>query len=647
MQNKLQENTMTKAAAAREQMKIVIVGHVDHGKSTLVGRLFHDTDSLPDGKFEQVQASCKRRGMQFEWSFLMDALQAERDQEITIDTSQIWFKTAKRDYVIIDAPGHKEFLKNMISGAASSEAALLIIDANEGVREQSKRHGYLLHLLGVQQITVAVNKMDLVGFSEEKFKAIEKEYRAYLAGIGVEAHNMVPISAREGDNIANRSKNMDWYKGPTIIEALDEFSKKPALNDMPLRFPIQDVYRFDEHKRIFAGRIESGTLRVGDELLFSPSNKRSKVRTIEFWGAKEPLQEASAGMSIGVTLDEQIFVERGEVVSLTDNPPVLTNLFRARIFWLGQHNLEPGKRYKMKVNTSEYRVEVREIEQVISTDDLSHKNVKSVVKNAVAEVVLKVRGLAAIDEFTANQKTGRFMLLDGYEVVGGGILSMEGFSDQRVASKTAQSQNIFAYDDVINPQRRALQNGHLGGILWFSGLSSAGKTTLALELEKVLFARGYQVCVLDGDNVRSGLCSDLGFSAKDRSENLRRVGETATLFAKAGFVVITAFISPYSEDRRRARNMLPEYFHSVYIDTDLETCEARDSKGLYKKARSGEVKNFTGISDVFEVPDNADLVLDNARGSVDDNVSKLVAYVEEHFALEKQQNSQDDSGAGI
>jgi len=633
---------------AREQMKIVIVGHVDHGKSTLVGRLFYDTNSLPDGKFEQIQAMCKKRGMQFEWSFLMDALQAERDQEITIDTSQIWFKTLERDYVIIDAPGHKEFLKNMISGAASSEAAILLIDAREGVKEQSKRHGYLLHLLGVRQIAVAVNKMDLEDYSEKKFRKIEKEYKKYLADIGVIPTDFIPIAARDGENMVRRSEHMPWYTGPTVVEALDRFKKKPELDDLPLRLPVQDVYRFDEHKRIFAGRIESGTLKVGDELLFSPSNKSSKVTSIEIWNSKTPPKEATAGMCIGFTLDEQIFVERGEIASLRKDAPILSNLFRARLFWLGGELLVANKRYTMKINTSEYKVEVREIEQVVSTDDLSLNKSLQVSKNEVAEVVMKVRGLAALDEFEQNQKTGRFMLMDGYNVVGGGIISMEGFANQRV-ERNVKGDNLFAVDDVITSQQRALHNGHFGGVMWFTGLSGAGKTTLAQELEKRLFAKGYQVFVLDGDNIRTGLCSDLGFEPKDRSENLRRVSEVANLFAKAGVIVITAFISPYAEDRRRARNAMGENFHCVYVQADLKTCEKRDPKGLYKKARAGEILHFTGVSDKFEEPENADIIINNTKQTIKQSVDQLEEYVTRNFVepLRNLGASEDVDGGGI
>lgn len=620
------------ASDEKEQMKIVIVGHVDHGKSTLVGRLFYDTGSLQEGKFEQIQAMCKKRGMQFEWSFLMDALQAERDQEITIDTSQIWFKTPKRHYVIIDAPGHKEFLKNMISGAASSEAALLIIDASEGVKEQSKRHGYLLHLLGITQIAVAVNKMDLVGYSEERFRAIEEEYRAYLKEIQVVPTQVIPIAAREGDNIATRSPHMKWYKGPTVIEMLDTFKKKPEDTDLPLRFPIQDVYRFDEHKRIFAGRIESGSLKVGDTLLFSPSNKTSTIASIESWGTDKPVKKAFAGMSIGVTLSEQIFVERGEVASHLEHPPVLTNLFRARLFWLHHRALEEGRRFVMKINTAEYRVEVRSVEKVISTDDLSHAATKKVEKNAVAEIILKVRGMAALDEFESFAKTGRFMLMDGYHVVGGGIISMEGFADQRIAD-TYHGESVN--EDIISPERRAVANGHLGGVLWLFGLHGAGKTTLAMELEKRLFAKGYQVYVLDEDNLRQGISHDLKFSEKEQTEHLRRASEVASLLAKAGIIVIWAGLSPHAEHRRRARNIVHSNFHSVYVNTESSVCNQRVKQGITMKTH-------------FEVPENADIILDNTQRTILENVGILEEYVETNFVRPAKQGLlQSELGEGI
>lgn len=613
---------------SRSQLKIVIVGHVDHGKSSLVGRLFHDTGSLPDGKFEAIQKMCEKRGMPFEYSFLMDALQAERDQGITIDTSQIWFKTQKRDYVIIDAPGHKEFLKNMISGAASSEAAVLVIDAKEGVREQSKRHGYLLHLLGIRQIAVVVNKMDLVEYSESRFNEIEKEYRAYLKDIGVTPTYIIPISAREGDLIVRKSDNMPWYKGPSIVEALDLFSPSLPLTALPLRFPVQDVYKFDE-RRIIAGRIEAGTLKVGDSLVFSPTNKVAQVASIENWNGT-PFEQVSAGMSVGVTLDEQIFVERGNIISHAEDAPVLTNIFRAKLFWLGRDPMIKGKRYKLKINTSEWVAEVKEIEKVINTDDLSHVDSVRIERGSVAEVVLRVKGLAALDEYSSNPKTGRFVLLEEYHPVGGGIISMEGIPNQRAVTKV-KSTNIHEVDYRITPEQRSHLNGHKGGVLWFSGLSGSGKTTLAQELQRRLFMKGYQVYVLDGDNIRAGLNADLGFSPEDRCENIRRVGEVAALFANAGMIVIAAFISPYRNDRHRARAAAPNTFHSIYVKADVATCETRDPKGLYKKARAGEIQEFTGISAPYEEPENPDLVVDTAHKSIDESVALLIDYVEQNL----------------
>ncbi len=620
-------------ASARQLLRIVIVGHVDHGKSTLVGRLFHDTGSLPEGKYEAIRKMCERRGMPFEWAFLMDAMQAERDQGITIDTAQIWFKTEKRDYTIIDAPGHKEFLKNMITGAAQSDAAVLVIDATEGVQEQSRRHGYLLHLLGVRQIAVAVNKMDAVGYREDVFAQIETEYRAYLASIGVTPTFVVPVSAREGDNIANRSANMPWYDGPTVVGALDSFQLPAAHLDRPLRFPVQDVYKFDD-RRILAGRIESGRLHVGDELIFSPSNKTARVRSIEVWpepaSADARPQTVGAGQCVGITLDEQLFIERGDLASHTTNPPIETEVFRARIFWLGREPLEKGKTYKMKIGTGEARVTVQEIEHVLDTTDLSSSTTSKVDRNQVGEVVLRSRRMLALDEHSRNGRTGRFVLIDGYDIAGGGIISMEGYADQRQLV-TQRAKNITRVEHGVPTDERERQNGHKGGILWFTGLSGAGKSTLATKLERALFDKGYQTYVLDGDNIRFGLNANLGFSPEERAENIRRVGEVAALFSRAGMVAITAFISPYRSDRDRARAAASEHFHEIYIKADLETCEQRDPKGLYAKARSGEIKEFTGISAPYEAPDGAELVIDTGKLSVEQALEELLGYVEKTF----------------
>ena len=613
-------------SATSQALKIVIVGHVDHGKSTLIGRLFHDTDSLPDGRMEAIEKMCERRGMPFEWAFLMDSIQAERDQGITIDTTQIRFATDKRPYVIIDAPGHIEFLKNMITGAASSEAALLLIDAKEGVQEQSRRHGYLLSLLGIPQVAVLVNKMDLVDYDAGRFGEVAETYRAYLAEIGVEAVGFVPISAREGDNIASHSRNMPWYQGPTVLGMLDGFQPRPPLADRPLRMLVQDVYKFDQ-RRIVAGRVEAGRLAVGDEVVFSPSNKTARIRSIEAFATPETPSSAEAGESVGVTLETQIFVERGEVMSHLEHAPMETNVFKGRLFWLGDQPLTVGSQYGLKLGTLECPITVEAIDRVVDTEALDRDDKERIERNAVGEVVLRTRRMLALDEHHVSAATGRFVLVHDYVPVAGGQISMEGYPDQRNLV-TVRSTNITAVGHGVTLDARTARNGHQGAVLWFTGLSGAGKSTLALALEAELFARGYQVYVLDGDNVRSGLNANLSFSPEDRAENIRRVGEVAALFADAGFIVISSFISPYRSDRQRARAAGGERFHEIYVKASLEVCEERDPKGLYKRARLGEIKDFTGIQSPYEEPENPQFVVDTAELSVEDGLAELLRYVE-------------------
>ena len=622
---------MSSTTRETHQLRIVIVGHVDHGKSTLVGRLIWETGSLPEGRYEAIKAQSERRGMPFEWAFLMDAIQAERDQGITIDTTQIRFRTEQRPYVIIDAPGHKEFLKNMVTGAASAEAALLLIDASEGVQEQSRRHGYLLHLLGVDQVAVLVNKMDLVGWSADRFGQVAEDYRAYLKGLGVEPVCFVPISAREGDNMMKHSAHMPWYQGRSVIEVLDGFRPKPRLVEQPLRLPVQDVYKFDQ-RRIIAGRIESGRVAVGDTVVFSPSNKTARIRSIEAWSVPEVPTGAEAGQSVGVTLDEQIFVERGEVMSHLEDAPIESTVFKARLFWLGHSPVQIGKTYTLKLGTLEAPVTVEAIERAIDTSDLSNRDAGRIERNGAGEVVLRTKRLLPLDEHLRNPITGRFVLVEDYLPVGGGIISMEGYPDQR-GLVTVKSTNITAVGHSVTREARAARNGHKGGVLWFTGLSGAGKSTLALALERELFAKGYTVYVLDGDNIRGGLNANLGFSPEDRAENIRRVGEVAALFADAGFLVISSFISPYRSDRERARAAAPDSFHEIYVKASLEVCETRDPKGLYQRARKGEIRDFTGISSPYEPPEAAELVVATDELEVEEALGLLIRYVTEHFKV--------------
>jgi len=616
--------TAVPAPASGDRLKVVFVGHVDHGKSTLIGRIFHDTHSLPDGKVEQIQKAAREEGMEFEYAFLLDALLEEQEQNITIDTTQIQFKTAKRPYVIIDAPGHKEFLKNMITGAASADAAVLLIAANEGVREQSRRHGYLLSLLGIRQVVVAVNKMDLAGFSQQTFNDVVTEYRAFLSKIGLEARTFVPISARNGFNVAARSPGvMPWYDGPSITEMLDQFEPPKKLTELPLRFPVQDVYRFDS-RRIIAGRIESGSLKVGDEIVFSPNNKTSTVATIERWEAPAG-NSAAAGESIGITLTEQIFVERGHVAAHSDSAPIESNRFHARLFWMGRKNLDPGRRYKLKLATQELDAEIVSIDRVIdaSTLDTVTGQRTYIAKNDVAEVVIQTRGALVMDNHDRNPILGRFVIMDDRLVSGGGIIFGGVYTDRA----RIKSANIFWTEGNVTARHRSLRNGHRGAVVWLTGLSGAGKSTIAQSLERELFNQNFNVYVLDGDNIRHGLNSNLGFSPEDRVENIRRVAEVANLMADSGQVVITAFISPYRSDRRRAREIALEGgadFIEVFVDAPLEVCERRDPKQLYKKARAGQIKDFTGIDAPYEAPEDPEIIAHTADATLEESLASIL-----------------------
>jgi bifunctional enzyme CysN/CysC len=617
------------STAPAEQLKIVIVGHVDHGKSTFVGRLFHDTGSLPEGKLEQLQKIAERRGVPFEWANLMDALQSERDQNITIDTAQIWFQTKKRQYVIIDAPGHKEFLKNMITGAANAEAALLLIDANEGVQEQSRRHGYLLNLLGIRQIVVLVNKMDLQNYSQEVFDRIEREYRGFLQTVGVTPRSFIPIAAKHGDNIASLSPNMPWWQGQTVLQALDEFSLAETPTHQPLRMPIQDIYRFD-HRRILAGRIESGALNVGDRLIFAPSNKVSTVKTIERWSAPAS-DRAEAGESVGITLTEQIFVARGAIAALETAPPYELSRFKARLFWLGRAPFSKDRAYKLKLATQEVECHIDSIDRIIDSSTLETiaRTEPYVARNEVAELYLRTKLPVAFDAHSEIIPTGRFVIVDGFEVSGGGIIAADNYP-RRTPDSLQKSHNIFWSRGKVTPEQRAVRNGHRGRVLWLTGLSASGKSTIATELERELFNIGRHVYVLDGDNMRHGLCSDLGFSPEDRKENIRRVGETAKLFAQAGNICITAFISPYRSDRDMVREIMePGKFAEIYVNAPLQVCEERDPKGLYAKARANEIKDFTGVSAPYEAPERPELELPTDKMTVAESVARIIEYLDD------------------
>jgi bifunctional enzyme CysN/CysC len=555
----------TTATKPSENLNIVIVGHVDHGKSTLLGRLYADTGSLPDGKLEKVQAICKQQGKEFEYAFLFDAFLEEQEQGITIDTARTFFMWKGRQYIIIDAPGHKEFLKNMISGAARAEAALLLIDALEGVKEQSKKHGYLLSLLGVRQFAVVVNKMDLVGYRQDVFKGIEKEYREFLEQFKAVPSQFIPVSAKLGDNIANRSEQMPWYSGSTVLETLSAFQKEAARSEQPLRLPVQDVYKFDA-RRIITGRITAGRLKVGDHLVFSPSNKRANIRTVEAFNIEPQPTEGQAGQSIGVTLDEQIFVERGEIASLQEHLPLVSTAFRANLFWLGKRPLEKGRKYLLRVATKEVDCEVATIHRIIDTMDLAQQQGSNAVsKNQVAELTLRTKAPVAFDLSASFDATGRFVLVDEYDIAGGGIITELVHDDQEFLREEARRRDFAWIKGEVTVEDRAQQYGHRAAVVLITGGRHTGKSFLARKLEGRLVADGRHAYLLDGENLRRGLDADLSEEERGQTtEMARRYGEVARLLTDTGLIVVST-TNPFGLAYREASQAIRTLVHPAPV----------------------------------------------------------------------------------
>ncbi len=581
-------------------LRLAVIGADGDGKSTLIERLREDAGSLP----------------------LDRGAGADGIGQIEIDL---------RDYKVLHEPDRRGYLRDMILGDHCADAAILVVGAAEGSSNEARRHGYLLHLLGISQVAVAINKMDLVGFDEERFLEVSRDITQYLHEIGVAPAAVVPVSAHGGDNLVRGSQNFPWYEGPSLLESLELFQNNSSPADQPLRFPIEAVSE-SEGLRILTGRIETGVLRVGDTLELSPSNRTVQVRTVERAGGAGPVTEARAGMRVEVALDEKVYVEPGEMASHTEALPQLTTVFRVALFWLGDAPLDEGETYKLQVANQTARVTIQSIEHVIDADTLAERPDGRVVRNSLAEVILRSRRVLAIDEFRVLTATGRCTLSLDSEVVAGGLISMEGYPDQR-QGLTVKSTNITSVEHRVTAENRFQRNGHGGGVLWFTGLSGAGKSTLAMAVEQHLFKKGFHVYVLDGDNVRRGLNANLGFSPEDRAENIRRIGEVASLFAESGIICITAFISPYQSDRDRARAAAGENFHEIHIKADLETCEERDPKGLYRKARAGEIQDFTGISAPYESPLEPELQVDTAQHTIDECVQQIVDYVNRTFVL--------------
>ncbi len=527
----------------RAQMNIVIVGHVDHGKSTVIGRLLADTGTLPKGKLESVKANCRKNSKPFEYAFLLDALKDEQSQGITIDMARCFFKTAARDYIIIDAPGHIEFLKNMITGASRAESALLVIDVDEGIKENSKRHGQMVSMLGVKQVTVLVNKMDLVDFSEEVFEKLKADYSEFLAQIKVKPVSFIPVSAREGDNIASLSDRMPWYKGATVLQQLDGFTSDKQLQDKPFRFPVQDIYKFtrqNDDRRIVAGTVAAGSVSVGDEVLFLPSGKQSAIQSVETFNTALK-QIATTGDAFGFTLTTQIYIRPGELMVKPSEPlPEVGTRFRVNIFWVGRAPMILEKEYKLKIGSARASVKLAEICNTLDASDLSYSNNKHQLDcRDVGECILETSRPIAFDPAAASETTGRFVIVDNYEIAGGGIVIENLSADETLLQRHIRERENNWEKGLIKTEERERANGHRAKFIVFTGVPGTGKRSIAKALEQGLFSNRLKAYYLGVANIDRGLDADLGFNADNAGERLRRIGELARIITDAGLIFIT------------------------------------------------------------------------------------------------------------
>ena len=590
-----------------DDLSLVIVGHVDHGKSTIIGRLLADTGSLPQGKLEQVMEACRRSGQAFEYAFLLDALRDERAQGITIDAARAFFRSGRRNVTIIDAPGHVEFLKNMVTGAARAEAALLVIDAAEGIQENSKRHGYLLSLLGVGQIAVLINKMDLVGYDEGVYRERLEEYDEFLRSIGVQARAFLPVSGRHGENIARRSERMPWYSGPTLLEVIDGFRPAPPPRERPFRMPVQGVYRFSQGgdtRRIVAGTVESGSVAVGDAVVFYPSGKRSRVKSIEAFNVSEPPRRAQAGQATGFTLEEQIYIRRGEVATLAGEPrPKVASRLFVRLFWLGKRPLVFGRRYFLKLGTAKVEARLEAIHMVLDAATLEQaRQRREIDRHEVAECTLRLAAPVACDTVDTLPVTARFVLVDEYEIAGGGL----------VLEALPEAADAGGPKGRPTPAERARHLGQRGAVVWFTGAEPAAIEPIATEVEGRLVRLGRAAYLLSGAELRRSLSQDLAEDAGASEEHLRRIAEVAALFQNAGLIALVVCDAPLRRTRAWARERAGDG------GTFLE---------VYVKAKPRAADAPLMVQSTFEEPEDAELTVDSGRLGIVDCAEQVVAAV--------------------
>ncbi|OPB17313.1 adenylyl-sulfate kinase [Pseudomonas fluorescens] len=609
-------------AQQRDQdlLRFITCGSVDDGKSTLIGRLLWDAQQLTDDQLTALQIDSKKHGTQgkdLDFALLVDGLSAEREQGITIDVAYRYFATTKRKFIVADTPGHEQYTRNMVTGASTADVAVILIDARQGVLTQTRRHAYLASLMGIRQVVVAVNKMDLIGFDETVFRQITDEFRQFSQSLGFDKIIAIPLSALKGDNITQRSTNTPWYSGPTLMGCLETL-EIPASESERLVFPVQGVIRPDASFRGFSGYVAEGQVRVGDEVRASLSGQTAAVTDII--GMAGPVQFAAGGDAITLKLNKEIDVSRGDTLSLSQSPLEVSDQFEAVLIWMNEDAGLNGRSYDIKLATQWASASITNIKYRIDTNTLARDASRHLSLNDISVCTLATSKPLVFDSYQQSKTLGSFILVDRvtHATVAAGMIN----------HSLRRAQNVHRQALSIAREDREKLNGHKGKVIWFTGLSGSGKSTLANALELELHAKGYRTYILDGDNVRQGLNRDLGFTDADRVENIRRIAEVAKLMMDAGLIVLTAFISPFRREREMAKELIGEdRFVEVYVSTTLEVCEERDVKGLYKKARSGQLPNLSGVGSPYEAPDHTALNIDAANTDLKCAVDKLMTHI--------------------
>ena len=611
-----------RAQEHKSLLRFITCGSVDDGKSTLIGRLLYESNLIFDDQLATLAADSRRvgtRGGELDFALLVDGLAAEREQGITIDVAYRFFSTERRKFIVADTPGHEQYTRNMVTGASTADLAVILIDARKGVLTQTRRHSYLIRLLGIRRAVLAVNKMDLVNYSQERFTSIVSDYRAFGARIGLTDITAIPLSAVHGDNVIARSARLPWYEGATLMQHLESVEVDADRAAGPFRLPVQWVNRPHADFRGFAGRIVSGRVRAGERIRALPSGREAHVARIVT--ADGELAEALAGQSVTLTLDAEIDVSRGDVLSAADTPPQVADQFEATIVWLHEEPMLQGRAYLMKAGTRTLAATMTPLKHKINVNTLEHTAAERLELNDIGVCELELDRMIPFEPYADSRELGGFILIDrlNNNTVGAGLIN---FALRR-------SQNVHWQALDVDQQMRSRQKGQRACVLWLTGLSGAGKSTIANRIEKKLTARGRHTYLLDGDNVRHGLNKDLGFTAQDRVENIRRVAEVSRLMVDAGLIVLVSFISPFRSERRMARALFAggEFFE-VFVDTPLAEAERRDVKGLYKKARRGELKNFTGIDSPYEPPENPEIRIDTTALAPEEAAERIIAYLE-------------------